>query len=334
MIHGRIGAFALLTLVIVGLGSDDPSGRVPIPGRQDRTVGAQKRSPIQRVDGPGIENLFRLGPGLYSGAQPEGRQGFETLKRLGVRTILSVDGAQPDVEQARRLGLRYIHLPIGYDGIGHEQVVRLVKAVRSLPGPLFVHCHHGKHRGPAAAAICARATEDWDKGQARAWLEQAGTDPKYQGLYATVDQFVPPSNQELKEVRPDDLPEHAEVPGLVEAMVGIDESWDTLNAAQKAGFPSPSSSPDRPEQDPAHEATLLAEHFREAARLEESKSKGDEFTRRISAASRDAAHLETVIPKLQAAASAANRQEVENTLARMRRQCAECHARFRDQRGR
>ena len=29
----------------------------------------------------------------------------------------------------------------------------LARAARTLPGPIFVHCHHGMHRGPAAAAV-------------------------------------------------------------------------------------------------------------------------------------------------------------------------------------
>ncbi|WP_406699201.1 hypothetical protein V5E97_10025 [Singulisphaera sp. Ch08] len=327
MIRGILRIHPLLAILLVGLGSDAPRGGAPHDGSKGRTAGTMP--PLaQRVDVPGIENHFRLGPELYSGAQPEGRQGFESLKRLGVKTILSVDGARPDVEQARRLGLRYVHLPVGYDGITQEQVVRLVKTAQKLPGPLFVHCHHGKHRGPTAAALCVMATEGWDRGHARAWLEQAGTDPKYKGLYATVDQFVTPSPQELEQVGREDLPEHAEVPGLVEAMVRIDECWDRLTAAQKSGFHSP---PGQPELDPVHESTLLAEHFREAARHKETKERGAEFARLMTAADRDAAHLEVVIQGVLATPSASNKQEADASLIRIQRRCAECHTRFRDQ---
>src|SRR5271166_3328655 len=75
------------------------------------------------------------------------------------------------------------------------------------------------HRGPAAAAVCALATEGWDRTMARSWLERAGTDPKYKGLFATVDSFRPPSEEELGRARQDQLPERAEVPALVESMV-------------------------------------------------------------------------------------------------------------------
>src|SRR4051812_43585744 len=47
----------------------------------------------ERLKVVGIENVYRLSPRLYSGGQPEGRAGFSALKRLGIRTLISVDGA-------------------------------------------------------------------------------------------------------------------------------------------------------------------------------------------------------------------------------------------------
>src|SRR4051812_22126541 len=65
----------------------------------------------------GLHNIFRVTPSVYSGSSREGDDGFRSLRRLGVRTVLSVDGARPEVERARKHGLRYVHLPIGYDGV-------------------------------------------------------------------------------------------------------------------------------------------------------------------------------------------------------------------------
>jgi len=124
---------AVLGLLVVGQAPDQTKGRDRAP------------SP-QRIEAKGIENLFRLSPRLFSGGQPEGEKGFETLKRLSIRTVISVDGSQPDVETARRLGLRYVHLPVGYDGIPRDQTIKMVEAIRELPGPVFVHCHHGMQR--------------------------------------------------------------------------------------------------------------------------------------------------------------------------------------------
>lgn len=103
-----------------------------------------------RIEIPGIHNAFHVTDKVYSGSQPEGEGAFAALAKLGVKTIISVDGSKPDVEAARKHGLHYIHLPFGYDDIPTNRVVELAKAVESQPGPVFVHCHHGLHRGPAA----------------------------------------------------------------------------------------------------------------------------------------------------------------------------------------
>ena len=70
-----------------------------------------------------------------------------------MQTVISVDGAKPDLEAARKHGLRYVHLPHGYDGVPAPRGDELAIALRTLEGPIYVHCHHGKHRSPAAAGV-------------------------------------------------------------------------------------------------------------------------------------------------------------------------------------
>src|SRR5438094_677830 len=81
-------------------------------------------------------------------SSPDGDEGFHSLQQLGIKTIVSVDGARPEVDLARKYGLRYVHLPIGYDAVPREQALRIARAIRDLPGPVYIHCHHGRHRGP------------------------------------------------------------------------------------------------------------------------------------------------------------------------------------------
>src|SRR5262249_7822843 len=116
-----------------------PSRLAPI------AVGAAKPAEL-----PGLHNVFRVSDKLYSGSVPEGELGFRTLQALGIRTVISVDGARPDAATARRFGLRYVHLPFGYDGCPTARALEIIRAVRDLPGPIYLHCHHGKHRSPAA----------------------------------------------------------------------------------------------------------------------------------------------------------------------------------------
>jgi len=304
----------------------------------DRTRGQDQREvapgagvpvpPGERVEVGGVPNLYRLSPRLYSGGQPEVEGGLASLKRLGIGTIISVDGALPQVEEARRLGIRYVHLPVGYDGLPREQVVDLIRAVRTLPGPVFVHCHHGKHRGPTAAAVCGMATEGWSKERARLWMERAGTSPDYRGLFATVEGFREPTPEELA-ARVTTLPERAKVPALVTMMVRIDETFDHLKLAQKAGFRAPLSHPDL---DPPHEALMLVELLREVRRHHEASAKGEEFLRQVGESERQAAELQRNLRGLDTAHSTGIRERAEAAFMGVGKGCTSCHARFRDNR--
>src|SRR5262245_19282512 len=185
---------------------------------------------------------------------------------MDVRTVISVDGARPDVELARKHGLRYVHLPIGYDGVPQAQALRIARAVRDLPGPVYLHCHHGRHRGPAAAAVALLCLEQTCSVEAAlAFLKRAGTDSRYVGLYAAPKALRRPTAAELDRV-PAEFPEVAEVTALAHLMVEVDARRERLREVRKAGWQPPRGHPDL---DPAHEALQLAEQYREAGRLPE-----------------------------------------------------------------
>src|SRR5688572_15242056 len=162
-----------------------------------------------------LENFFSIDGNVLSGSSPHDEQGFQELKALGVKTIISVDGEKPDVEAARKYGMRYIHTPIGYDGTTLSNASRIAKAADTADGAVYVHCHHGKHRGPGAVAVICESRGIWSASQGEAWLKQAGTSPDYPGLYrmaATFHKSADYSNN------PASLPERAAVSGLVDAM--------------------------------------------------------------------------------------------------------------------
>ena len=187
---------------------------------------------IHALTARGIDNFYQLSGRIYSGSSPEGEAAFADLKALGIKTIITVDGTKPDVETARRFGIRYVHLPIGYDGVPPQQALRLVKAAETLPGPIFVHCHHGLHRGPTGAAVICMALERWTPEQAGSWLRLAGTSTNYAGLYRSVKQFHPSAAEVMKTVS-GDFPEKSAVSPLADVMIQIDERFDRLEAHKK-----------------------------------------------------------------------------------------------------
>lgn len=298
--------------------------REPFAAAQAPAKGGEK--PPEKIEIRGIENTFRLSPNLYSGGDPHGVESLTALKKLGIRTIISVDGVTPDVETAKKLGIRYVHLPIGYDGVPRAQAVRMVKAVKTLPGPVYVHCHHGIHRGPAAAAICGVASEGWSKDRAADWMKLAGTAADYRGLFTSVRDFAPPTAKELDAVG-DKLPESSEVPALVEMMVQVDERWDRLKATQRAGFKPPVA---RPDVDPTAEALQLLELFRESSRLPEAKAKGGDFLKEMASAENSASGLYEAMARHEKRRSPDSLKGLEAAFDAAGKSCKSCHARYRD----
>jgi hypothetical protein len=204
--------------------------------------------------------------------------------------------------------------------------VRLARVVRELPGPVYVHCHHGKHRGPAAAAVCALASEGWDAKRAIDWMERAGASRDYGGLYESVGRFVAPTPEELGRLGRD-LPERAEVPALVDLMVRLDARWDRLKAARASGF---RAVPDGPDRDPAHDALQVLELFREASRLHDARAEDDAFRRDLAAAERLAGELHEALKARPSPPEAGRPDPAEAAFASLSKSCASCHARSRD----
>ncbi|MEK6258528.1 MAG: hypothetical protein AABP62_07890 [Planctomycetota bacterium] len=266
---------------------------------------------------PGLHNVYRLGDHLYSGSSPDDEEAFATLARLGVKTVISVDGATPDVEMARQFDLRYVHLPISYSSVPRETLVQLVRASRELPGPIYLHCHHGKHRGPAAAVSLWRCLDkSVSDEQAFATLKSLGTADRYQGLYSSVKETVPPKAAELAASQAS-LPEVTPVPPLAKTMAEIDRMWDRVTATESDSTAV------------SMQLTIafdLAEHFREAARLAEAT---DDMRPNLIQAADELDLLAETIKSGMRNSSAPNPTRTE-AIARVKVRCNECHAKLRD----
>jgi protein tyrosine phosphatase (PTP) superfamily phosphohydrolase (DUF442 family) len=279
-----------------------------------------------KVEAAGLHNVYRITDKLYSGSSPDGEEGFRSLEKLGVRTVVSVDGARPDVEVAHRHGMRYVHLPIGYDGMSQDQALRVAKAARDLPGPVYIHCHHGVHRGPTAAAVAHLALDEkCSVQQAIGEMQRAGTDPHYKGLYAAPAAFQRPSAQELDAVA-GDFVEVAPVEGLVPFLVGLDERVDHLKQIRAAGWKTP---PNQPDLDPPHEALQMLEQYREARRLPELRERPDAFHRLLADAEKSAQELDAALRRGKEAGPL-DTAAVDKCFAKATAACTACHNQYRD----
>jgi protein tyrosine phosphatase (PTP) superfamily phosphohydrolase (DUF442 family) len=271
------------------------------------------------VELTGLHNAFKIDDQLYSGSSPVDEASFAELARLGVKAIISVDGSKPKAELARKHGMRYIHLPVGYDSLPKQRIAELIKAAETTKGAVYIHCHHGKHRGPAAVAAVCEGLRGWTPETATMWLKQAGTSSDYAGLYRDIREFQKPDAKTLASI-PDQLPEIAPTPTLVDAMVTIDDYNDRLKSAQAVEW---REIPGEPDLTPVQSATLLWETFRELARDPSTQEHGKEYATRLSSAEKTA---EALMQALKRGA----KPEKDAALKAVAQDCVKCHKAHRN----
>ena len=264
-----------------------------------------------------LQNLLQVSRRVYCGGEPLGEVSFSELEELGVETIVSVDGARPNVEAARRHGMQYVHIPIGYDGIDQHAGKSLARLVQDHQGTIYIHCHHGKHRGPAAAAIACIADGTADQETAVDILRRAGTGKHYAGLWRDVAGYQPPASTE--ELPP--LVAVAQVGSLAEAMAKIDRAKDHLKLMSNQQWQPPQHHPDLVA---VQQALLVKESFRETNR---QLAQDDLADPKLLQWMRQA---ESVAEELQVALTKQDIQSANALFKTMQSQCQQCHSQYRN----
>jgi protein tyrosine phosphatase (PTP) superfamily phosphohydrolase (DUF442 family) len=275
------------------------------------------------IDLPGLHNLVAYHAGFVSGSVPKGDAGFDTLKSLGVKTVISVDGAAPDLTRVKARGMRYIHLPIGYNGFDRERQLQLVRATRDAmkAGPVYIHCHHGKHRSAGAAGVVAVCLDWATPEEMLDRMKVSGTSPAYKGLFARV-RTAEPLMPGVIDAVPADFPEISRTTDTVKAMVEIDEATEHLKLIEKSLWRPTASHPDLV---PAAEAGRLADILRVLAEAGVPKDKPAEYFDMMRENSERAKRLEDLLlsPKRDEQAMSAQFKLVVAS-------CKECHVKYRD----
>jgi len=276
---------------------------------------------------PGLHQVYRLSEQIISGAEPQGSAGLEQLRALGVRTIISVDGKLPNSASAAQLGMRYVHIPIHYRGMTGDELTRLAKTFRELESPFYVHCFHGKHRGPAAAAIGRVVLDGASREQAIAEMRQwCATSEKYEGLYRSVASSPLPSRELTADYEFDFAAAHR-FDGLRGGMIGVARKWDLVKAAKQRDW---RADPAHPDVEPAQEIAQLGEIYAGLCELEDSASKAEDF-RDWMEQGRDASERLLRALGERQAADGVWRAEAREAYEQIADSCASCHAAYRNE---
>ena len=303
-------AFVLLLATVIAWQSDRPIDSAP-------------------KDFAGLCNVVAFHDGFYSGSAPAGDEGFDSLSSLGIKTILSVDGAIPEIELAAKHGMRYVHLPIGYDGFDDARKAQLVRAVRDLPKPIYLHCHHGKHRSAGAAGTIAVSLGWLTNDEAATRMKVCGTAAGYKGLWACTAAAAPMTAIAI-DAATSDFPKITKPDSFVASMVEIDETLDRLKLAETNGWLAPK---DHPDLAPISDAGKLADLFRLIGEPpakpnlnpQEQAERLAQIHLWLKAEGMKANELERMLEN-----SSAKTAEMSQTLAAIGASCKQCHVKYRD----
>lgn len=296
--------------------SDDAPNRIP----------AEQVKPF-KLTSQLLPNSVQVHEKVISGGLPEGDAAFRELADRGVKTVISVDGKKPAIATAARHGLRYVHLPHGYDGIPTQRIKELAKAVRDLEGPVYIHCHHGKHRSPAAASVACVSAGLIPSSAAVSVLKVAGTSPHYRGLYAAAEHAKAFDVAVLNKLQVE-FKEVQEVPPMAEAMVHLSHAHEHLRMIDANSWRTPENHPDLV---PTHEALLMRELFTEMLRADEIAGQPEDFRKWLRDSETAAQELEAELRKRSTGIETPDSSAGLSQLAdKISANCKSCHQKYRD----
>ncbi|MEC8557267.1 MAG: hypothetical protein VXZ82_19870 [Planctomycetota bacterium] len=247
---------------------------------------------------------------IYSGGEPAEHRHFRWLAGQGIKTIVSVDGIAPNLKLAQAYGLRYVHIPLTYSGISRDSGLAMLRVLKEMPGPIYVHCHHGQHRAPAAVAYMLRAGESVSQHEALEILFRGGTSKEYRGLWADVRNAKKRTeNEKLPEIKGT-----AAVPDFAKRMATLSRSFEKLKKVS-----------DGQARQRSYNALLLSDDFRELERSSFAKQHGGDFRALLNFSTKLSAQLHQA-----SRAASFDEKKFGDLMNELAQNCSRCHEQFRN----
>lgn len=163
--NNSIANFALLLALGIGITALVQAGKKPA---------ARDPKWAQPIAMSGLPNLNIISDNLYRGAQPTA-EGFKALKKMGVKTVVSLRAGDSDKKLIGATGLAYENIPCRVWRIKDENVAKFLKiATDTARHPVFLHCEHGSDRTGIMCAAYRIVIQGWTKDDAIKEMKEGG----------------------------------------------------------------------------------------------------------------------------------------------------------------
>jgi len=139
----------------------------------------------------GVPRFHQVAEGFYRGGQPK-REGFEFLKRQGIRTVINLRSENDEESVVKSLGFKYVHIPMrSREHVPDEKIQEFFRVLRDpLNYPVFVHCQRGADRTGFMVALYRIAFQGWDAEKANEEARTIGMRWWYRGLRRQLYEFA------------------------------------------------------------------------------------------------------------------------------------------------
>lgn len=152
---------------------------------------ASKKFATPRNDIGGLKNFAKVSDVLYRGEQPTA-EGFAALKKMGIKTVISLRAFHSDRAMLAGLGMYYKRMGIYTWDFRDEYVVNFLKLVTNPQyQPVFVHCQHGADRTGTMCAIYRAAAQGWSMSDAMSEMHNFGFHTIWSNLKKYLESIDP-----------------------------------------------------------------------------------------------------------------------------------------------
>jgi tyrosine-protein phosphatase SIW14 len=156
--------------------------------KQTKTPKASTAKWASLIQTKSLKNLYKVNSDLYRSEQPQENAG-NTLKKLGIKSILSLKQQNKDKEYLGKHSFEYYSVEMESEDFDNDEIIKALRKIKDAPKPILVHCKHGSDRTGVVIAMYRIVFENWTKAEAINEMKNGtfGFKIKYENIIAYIN---------------------------------------------------------------------------------------------------------------------------------------------------